>query len=465
MRTLMLLLLFPVLFSCRSSAQDAAKIDQLLGKYYEYGQFNGTVLVAKAGKIIFKKGYGYANFEWDILNTTDTKFRLGSITKQFTAMLILQLVEKGKIRLDGKVTDYLPYYPKDNGGKITVYQLLTHTAGVPNYTALPEFFSRYARNAYTPREFIPVFAELPLEFSPGSKYKYSNSGYFILGAIIEAVSGKPYDEVLHENILRPLHMNNTGYDTAATVIKKRADGYMKRRNGYEHAEYLDMSLPFAAGAMYSTVEDLYLWDQALYTEQLLNKDSKHTYFTPYLDGYACGWVRKPINLGKTTDTLSAIWHGGGINGFVSLIVRIPGTKDLVVLLNNTGGTDLEDMARGILGILHDKPYDLPIHPAVLPPAVQQLITASQADTAAYRTYAGSYLLGPGVVMTITVEGSRIYEQVTGQRRYEIFPQSPGKFFMRVVDAQITFTRDEQGKVDGLVLHQGGRDVPGKRVTP
>ncbi len=465
MRTLVLLLLLPVLFSCRSSAQEAAEIDQLLGKYYEYGQFNGAVLVAKGGKVIFKKGYGYANFEWDIFNTTDTKFRLGSITKQFTAMLILQLVEKGKIRLDGRVADYLPYYPKEEGNKITVYQLLTHTAGVPNYTAQSDFFSRHARNPYTPKEFISVFAELPLEFTPGSKYKYSNSGYFVLGAIIEEVTGKPYDEVLHTNILAPLHMNNTGYDTPAAVIKRRADGYMKKRSGYAHAEYLDMSLPFAAGAMYSTVEDLYLWDQALYTEQLLNKESKRTYFTPYLDDYACGWLRKPITMGKTTDTLSAIWHGGGINGFVSLIVRIPGTKDLVVLLNNTGGTDLEDMARGILGILHDKPYDMPIKPAALPVAVQQQIAAARPDTAAYRSYAGSYLLAPGVVMTITVEGNRIYEQVTGQRRYEIFPQSPGKFFMRVVEAQISFTRDEQGKVDGLVLHQGGRDVPGKRVIP
>lgn len=440
------------------------KISELLDKYAAYDQFNGAVLVAQQGKVIFKKGYGYANFEWDITNTPDTRFRIGSVTKQFTAMMILQLAEKGKLRLDGKISDYLPYYAKANGGRVTVYHLLTHTSGIPNYTSLPDFFRRYARNPSSPKDFIPVFSELPLEFEPGSAYKYSNSGYFVLGAIIEEVTGLSYARALQDYILKPLNMRNTGYDLADPLIKKRAAGYRKTANGYANAPYLDMSLPYAAGAMYSTVEDLYLWDQALYKDQLLGPESKAIYFQPFLKGYACGWLRRPFSLGRTKDTVSSIWHNGSINGFNSIIVRIPESKDLVVLLNNTGNADLEGIAGNILGILYNKPYEMPVkRVAPLLAEEQAREETAKADTAAYRTYAGKYQLAPAVFITISVEDGRIYEQVSGQERFEIFPESPGKFFLKVVDARMSFVKNEQGNVDQLILHQHGRNMPARRV--
>jgi len=449
-----------------SCAQDpaAVKVGQLLDKYAAYHQLNGAVLVAREGKVIFKKGYGYANFEWDIPNATDTKFRLASVTKQFTAMLILQLSENGKLKLDGKISDYLPDYPKANGSRITIYQLLTHTSGVPNYTSLPDFFQRHARNPYSPKDFLPVFSELPLEFEPGTAYKYSNSGYFILGVIIEQLTGMSYAKALQEYIFKPLHMEQSGYDLSAPLIKKRAAGYRKTIDGYANAPYLDMSLPFSAGALYSTVEDLYLWDQALYKDQLLSAAGKAIYFTPYRDSYACGWVRKPFTLGNTKDTVSAIWHNGSINGFSTIIVRIPESKDLVVLLNNTGNVDVEEITKNILGILCDKTYDMPVKrraPLLADePARPAMVTP---DTAAYHTYAGKYQLAPEMFITITVENGRIYEQVTGQSRFEIFPESPGKFFMKVVDAQMSFVKDDQGSIDRLILHQYGRDMPAKRI--
>jgi CubicO group peptidase (beta-lactamase class C family) len=206
-----------------------------------------------------------ANIEWAIANAPDTKFRLGSLTKQFTAMLIMQLVEGGKLKLEGKITGYLTDYPKATGDKITINHLLTHTSGIPNYTGLPAFQETLSRNPYKPTDFIKQFSDLLLEFEPGSRFAYSNSGYFLLGVLIEKVTGKTYENVLQESIFKPLQMNNTGYDVFTTILPKRAMGYEKRGLNYVNAPYLDMSIPYAAGSLYSTVEDLALWDQALYS--------------------------------------------------------------------------------------------------------------------------------------------------------------------------------------------------------
>ena len=207
-----------IAFTSMAFAQDKAKqIDDLMRRYVDNGQFNGTVLVAENGKVIFKKGYGLANMEWDTPNEPDTKFRLGSLTKQFTSMLIMQLVEQGKLKLEGKITDYLTDYPKAAGDKITIHHLLTHTSGIPNYTNLPAF-KTFNRNRYKPADFLKQFSDLPLEFEPGSAFAYSNSGYFLLGAIIEKVTGKTYEKVLQENIFTPLQMNNTGYDLSLIHI-------------------------------------------------------------------------------------------------------------------------------------------------------------------------------------------------------------------------------------------------------
>ena len=201
-------------------AQDkAAQIDELVNLYHSYGQFNGTVLVAEGGKVLYKKGLGLAHMEWKIPNQPDTKFRIGSLTKQFTAMLILQLVEQGKLKLDGKITDYLPDYPRKSGDKITVHHLLNHTSGIPSYTGFPGFVANQSRDPYRPDEFVKkFFADKDLEFEPGARFSYNNSAYFLLGAIIEKVAGQPYEKVLQQNILGPLNMKITGYDHHRTIL-------------------------------------------------------------------------------------------------------------------------------------------------------------------------------------------------------------------------------------------------------
>lgn len=339
--------------------EHAAKIQEVLALAHKYRQFNGAALVAENGKVVYKGAFGQANMEWNIPNTPDTKFRLGSITKQFTATAILQLVEQGKIKLDAKLTDYLPEYRKDIGEKVTIHHLLTHTSGIPSYTGQPGFFENVSRNPYKVDDFVKKYASGDLEFEPGSKYAYNNSGYFLLGAIVERVTGKPYEQVLKENIFDPLGMKNTGYDRHNTIITKRASGYSKTPDSYTNAPYLDMSIPYAAGSLYSTVEDLYLWDQALYADKVLSAQSKALMYKPFLGNYAYGWVVANASFKQNDQPVQVIRHGGGINGFTTTIVRFPAEKNLIVMLDNTGTGYLDRLSDSIAKILYNQPYDPP----------------------------------------------------------------------------------------------------------
>jgi len=378
------LLFILCVLSTALDAQDITKIDTLISMYYDYGQFTGAVLVAKNGQVIFQKGYGLANREWNIPNEPNTKFRIGSITKQFTAMLIMQLVEEGNIKLDDKLTDYLLDYRRDTGDQVTIHHLLTHTSGIPSYTEEPNFFPDVSRDPYTVDEFIQSFCSGDLQFEPGSQFRYNNSGYFLLGAIIEKLTGKTYETVLQERILQPLNMADTGYDRHAPLIPNRASGYTRTFDGYVNAEYLDMSLPYAAGSMYATVEDLYLWDQALYTEKLLSKKYKEMMFKPHFPGlgghYAYGWTIRYLPVGTTADSVLTVSHGGGINGFNTLILRVVQPKHLVVLFNNTPGANLGGMAQGIINILYEQPFDPPkksiaraLHDVILQDGIESAI--------------------------------------------------------------------------------------------
>jgi CubicO group peptidase (beta-lactamase class C family) len=360
---------FLLIFVCISALgyasktpEKAAAIDKLVSQYAECCSFNGTVLVAEHNQVIFKKGYGFANREWNIPNAPDVKFRLGSITKQFTSMLVMQQVEKGTIKLDGHVSDYLPDYRKDTGSKVKVHELLNHTSGIPSYTDDPKFFPDQSRNHYAVDDFVKRFCSGDLQFEPGAKFHYDNSGYFVLGAILEHVSGKDYEALLNEKILDPLGMKDTGYDHWSEILPKRSSGYDLGLGEITNAPYLDMSLPYAAGSLYSTVEDLYKWDQALYTDKLISASSKRTMFTPGLEHYAYGWNVETLPAGDPATGQTAISHGGGINGFNTLEVRLIDEHDLILALNNTPGTSLDEMAKGIRAILFGKEPVAPKRP-------------------------------------------------------------------------------------------------------
>lgn len=424
-RYVLLLLAGSMIAGAQAAAQGhAGKIDALMKKYAEYDQFNGSLLVAEKGEVILKKGYGYANIEWEVPNTPDTKFRLGSITKQFTAMLIMQQVVKGTVKLEDPVVAYLPAYPLPQGEKVTVWHLLTHTSGTPNYT---EFLNiRRDRKAYPLDSLIATFSGKPLEFEPGSRYKYSNSGYVLLGAILQKAAGTPYERLLADNILTPLGMKNSGYDHFEPIIKKRAAGYEKPVN-LENAAFIDMSVPFSAGAMYSTVEDLYLWDRALYGDALLPDSAKALYFTPGLGRYAFGWGVQNKPIGNTPDSVLAIHHGGGINGFNTIIMRIPREQHLIVLLNNTGGARLDEISRAITGILYDSPYDSP-RKSIADELAAQIavkgVAEALAAVPAFKTRKKEYYLSEGEINNL---GYRYLQVNKTKEAIEVFKLNVAEF--------------------------------------
>lgn len=343
------LLLF--VFTHHLHSQDKVqKIDELIQKYNVLNQFNGAVLVAEDGKVIFSKGYGMQDFENKVANNNLTKFRLASVTKQFTAMLIMQLVEKGKIKLDGKLTDYLPYYRKDVGDKITISQILSHTSGLANYTDDRKFMTEESGNKVTPKEFVLKYCSEDLIFEPGTKWAYSNTGYFILGLIIEEITGRSYEENLQENILTPVGMVNSGYEHSDKSYENMAKGYVTAFGEYKSAKFLEMSIPYSAGSMYSTVEDMFKWDQALYTDKLLGKELKEKMFTPVLNRYGYGWQIIEHAVGEKK--LKVITHSGGIFGFNSLETRLVEENKFIMVLNNFEGGNLNQLTIGIVDILY-----------------------------------------------------------------------------------------------------------------
>ena len=357
LRTVALFVLLPSWVAAQQSAEAVATgIDRLMQAHSTAGDFSGTVLVARQGRILYQHAFGLANREWNVPNDLHTKFEIGSMTKQFTALLILQLVNEGKIRLGGHLADYLPYYRKDTGARVTIHELLSHTSGIPNFTDLPGFLEGPAsRTQYSAKEFAQKFCSGDLQFEPGSKFAYSNSGYSLLGAILEQVSGMSYEQLVQDRISGPLGMNDSGYNHSETVTPHRASGYERSASEFKNARYYDMSIPFAAGALYSTVGDLYLWDQALYTERLLPANLRDLLFKPNLENYGYGWGILIPKAGSPYAGESIPMHGGAIFGFQSVMQRIPKHRELIVLLDNTDSPKLLEIALEIRQALADNP--------------------------------------------------------------------------------------------------------------
>jgi CubicO group peptidase (beta-lactamase class C family) len=446
------LVLLVFLLALAAHAQQSSAQPDLTGKFTEYmeaqeriNRFTGAVLVAREGKVLFARGYGMANLEHGIANTPQTKFRLGSITKQFTAVAFLQLQEKGKLSVQDPVCKYVPDCPAA-WAPITIHHLLTHTSGIPNFTSFPDY-QQTMMLASPPEKTLVRFRDKPLDFAPGERFSYSNSGYVLLGFILEKVAGQSYEQYLRQHILGPAGMRDTGYDVTATVLPGRASGYSRRgQSGYANAAYMDMTIPHAAGALYSTVEDFVKWDQALSGETLLKQASLDAMFTPAKDNYAYGWVVRDVAGRKT------IGHGGGINGFNTAFMRYPTEKLIAVAFSNVEGTRVGPIASDLAAITLGLPYELP----------KERI-AITVDPKILDTYVGRYELAPTFSITVMREGDGLMTQATGQSKVPIYAESETKFFLRVVDAQLTFVKGPDGKVTHLILHQGGRDQQAKKV--
>lgn len=318
------------------AAEVGARLDELVQRRVAATEFTGTVLVAQRGAVLLDRGYGLANREWDIANTPDTHFRIGSITKQFTAVAILLLEERGRLKLSDPVSAHLPDAPAAWSG-ITLRHLLTHTSGIPNVTRDPEFFL-WKNSPATAQLMVDRFRDQPLDFPPGERYVYSNSNYLVLGLLIEKITGDRYGDFLRANVLDPLGLKESGLDANMTILPRRATGYVHRNGQIFNAPYGDMSVPHAAGAMYSTTHDLRRWAEAVYGGKLLSPASRVKFLTVEKGGYALGVQVHTVQGHKVIE------HGGTIAGFSSSLVHYPDDGVTVVVLSNLNTPVTRDLA-------------------------------------------------------------------------------------------------------------------------
>ena len=423
-----------------TSVASVARMEQVMQSYVQQGTFMGTVLVARDGAVIFDKAYGMANLELDVPNTPTTKFRLGSITKQFTAAAILLLEERGKLKVADRVKAHLPDAPM-SWDRITVQNLLTHTSGIPNFTDMADY-GTIKLSSRTASAAVAAVRDRPLDFGPGEQYRYSNSGYVVLGDIIEKVSGQSYENFIADNIFKPLGMSDSGYDSNSAVIKRRASGYTRLPAGrIVNATYIHMSIPHAAGALYSTTHDLLKWEQALFAGKVISKASLERMTTPFKNDYGFGLGSRVVS-GRRV-----MMHSGGIDGFNTTMAYYPETKTVVIVLANVNGPVPDQAATHLAALMHGETVTLT--------SERKEITV---PVATLEKYVGDYTMPSSVVMRITLEGSQLSAQLGRQAVNPIFPQSETLFFLKAVDAQIEFAPDGSS----LVLHQGGRDQKAPR---
>ncbi len=336
----------------QTSTQIAAKVDQYMNAGVKMEHFSGSILVAKGGIKIVSKGYGMANYELDVPNTPQTVFRIASLTKGFTAAAIMQLQEKGKLSVEDPICKYLDNCPAA-WQPIRIKHLLTHTSGLPNYTNFPGYLKTAGLLA-TDEEIVARFRDKPLEFTPGEQYRYCNSDYHLLGMIVAKVSGQSYADYLREHIFAPLGMKDSGVDSNKAILKNRAAGYALEGGALVNADFQEMTHLHAEGGVYSTTEDMFLWDQALYTEKILSRKSLDEIFTPFRGTYGYGWNKTRL-FGHTE-----IKHSGLNFGFATHIKRFPDERVTIIVLSNNQMVDTEKVATALAAIVFDVPnQDIP----------------------------------------------------------------------------------------------------------
>ena len=439
MKRILFLLLLPVV----SVAQK--NYPQLLDKYMQAQTnirgFSGAVLVMKQNKVLLEKGYGLADREWNVANTAETKYRIGSVTKQFTAACILQLVEAGKLSVTDKLSKFYPDFPK--GDSVTIHMLLNHTSGIASYTDVKEFMT-VATLSLSKDSMISFFKNKPYNFSPGTKWAYNNSGYFLLGCIIEKLSGLSYSDYLQKNIFDRLEMKNSGVDKLDSVLAMRARGYSRIGKKTINADFISMAWPFSAGVLYSTVGDLYKWDRALYGNKILSKESLQKMFTPGKSNYGYGVIIDSL------EKHPRIWHNGGIPGFSTNFTRfINDDICTVVFSNNESNTDF--VAIALANILFDMPVEIPyVHKEV------------KINPGILDRYVGKYTAG--LTIEVIKKDGKLYRHRDGTPDIELKPESETKFFYGdETDRQLEFEIDAAGKVTKIWFYNSGQKGEMKKI--
>ncbi|MBZ9624196.1 beta-lactamase family protein [Clostridium sp. FP2] len=433
------------------------KIDEYMNEQVKQGRFSGSVLVAQKGKILISKGYGTANYELNVPNTPKTIFRIGSITKQFTALAILQLQEQGKIKVEDTINKYIPDYPQ--GDKITIHQLLTHTSGIFNYTQILDFKIK-CRLHYSPEELVATFKDKSSNFEPGKKFLYNNSGYILLGHIIEKISGKSYEDYINENIFKKAGLSNSGYDHSEKVMPNRAMGYGVASSAIVNCDFIDTSFPYAAGSLYSTVEDLYKWDKILLNTKIISKNSWDKMIHSYVNvgdmgtntSYGYGLFVGDTQIGDIKK--NTISHGGNVNGFAAYNCMYTSDDVQIIILSNLEFASPMDLNNDLTKIIFNQKLDVP--------------KAMIVDPKIYNNYTGEYKIESiGESISIVKENNSIFADFGGTYKCEIYQTYEANdksiYLCKFLPYKLIFYKDSNGKAIKIDIILGGESYSGNKV--
>jgi CubicO group peptidase (beta-lactamase class C family) len=411
------------------------KFDNYIQAYVRNGDFSGSVLVAGHGHILFRKSYGMANHEWNIPNSESTKFHIASVTKTFTAAAIVILEQQGKLKFSDQLSKYVPGYL--NGDRITIEQMLTHSSGLPDFYSLPEYPAKKYQRVALP-DLIAWVKTKPLDFLPGSKNSYSNTGYAFLAYIIEQVSGEPYEQFVSEEILKPLGMKETGALLDDALIPNRADGYQPALadSGLRNAPFYDKAILTGSGSLYSTTGDLYTWAKAIEGAHFFN-------LTKLL--YPYGWGARDTKSGH-----HYIEQDGRAPGFASHLSVFPDDDLIVIVLGNLEDAAVNAIADNLAGIALGESPSAPV------PRPRTAIVADRADD-----YAGIYEVNPQFLLDVRAHGSDLYLRGTGGDYLPLEPLGKESFFYRQMYVKVDFKRDKSGKIEALLWNG---EYPCKKVS-
>lgn len=446
MKNISIIIICLITFQFAFTQDLESQVDAYISTVYKTNEPGATVLIAKDGKPIYRKAFGNANLELDVPMSPNNVFEIGSITKQFTAVSILMLTEQGKLKFEDEITKYIPDYPT-LGKTITIHHLLNHTSGIKSYTGM-ESFRVLARNDMTPTELIDVFKNEPMDFDPGEKFLYNNSGYILLGHIIEVISGQSYEDFVETQIFEKLQMENSYYGKMKQIIPNRASGYQNRDDNYINADYLSLTLPYAAGSIMSNVDDLLTWQNALRDNTLISKESmeKAIHGSELNDGthipYGYGLGEGSVN-GSTS-----YQHGGGIFGYTTMGIYLPKEDVFVSVLTNCDCNSPTGVATKIAAMAIGKPF----------PDIKDAITLSEEKL---KKWTGAYEFKDGAIRHITLEEGNLVSQREGSTKFQIYPMSEERFIFDdgTIEYQFSIKEDKRQ----VVMKTNGEERFGNEI--
>ncbi|HEY8957309.1 serine hydrolase [Chitinophaga sp.] len=436
MKKILIVTLFSIITGICFGQSLEKELDALLTRTFPSQAPGAAVLVAKANKVLYKRAFGKANLELNVALKPGYIFRIGSITKQFTACAILKLVEEGKLSLQSDLTEFIRDYPAQG---ITIEHLLTHTSGIN--TGAGAWTPETRKLDFTPRALIDSFKFRPPDFLPGASFRYNNNGYVLLGYIIELVSGMPYEEYISRYFFKPLGMKNSGYDNTSLVIPGRVSGYQRDNDLYSNAGYLSMTQPYSAGSLFSTVEDLYTWNKALTAGKVISKESLRKAQTSFTlnngkpTGYGYGWW-----LGNIQGS-PCIKHDGLINGFSTFALYLPQEKVFVAVLTNCENNNPEIIGSEIAGTTIGKPY----HTNEIGLPMEQL-----------KSYAAVYESATEGQRLVSYEDGRLLYFVKGGAKARLIPFETDRFYFENSLDIVEFLRKKDGEIAGMALETAGK---------